>query len=128
MDIKLFTRRNLLVFFAAYIPFGLISAFTNNTVAALIVIIAFGVAIDAMISIKKNPTEATAEKQLFKAIALMTLSPLVAQAVYFYGLKKTNAEVANAYNNLGWKVFGFEFLLLVLAFAAAVTLRLIMHG
>jgi len=66
---------------------------------------------------KKDPTTATSETEKLKAVGLMALSPLMVQAIFYYGLQKSNPQLAKEYNKLGWKVIGLQILFSIVLFA-----------
>lgn len=59
----------------------------------------------------KLKTGAVANRTLITL--LLAFNPIVAQAVFYYRIKKNNEPLAKSINRFGWKIFGLEVVLML---------------
>ncbi len=112
--IKLFTLKHLLIIILVSVAYAAL----QNIVPALVGAMWIASIVYTFITvtkIKQNPAIGTTEIEKRKAVALMTLDPLITQAIYYYRLRSINPPLANGFNMLGWKVLGFAIACYVVA-------------
>ncbi len=109
ITLKVFKWKYLFIIAGIVVVANLVNSFIPAA-SWVLVGIGFVLALMDVDKIKKNPEIARTEVANAKAVAIMTLNPLIGQAVYYYSLRKTLPDLAKGYNNLGWKTIGAMFL------------------
>lgn len=98
-------------FFIVVLVIGLLGIFSslveNNVGQTVYTIIVLGIFYFVYKHLGEihNDEDATIEKYKSKIILYLFLIPVLAQALYYYGLKKTKPEISKYANNKGWLIF-----------------------
>jgi energy-coupling factor transporter transmembrane protein EcfT len=58
-----------------------------------------------VVSKVKTRTNSLTQQDKKQAVILMSLDPLIVQAVYYYRLKKNSPNEAKIFNSIGWNIF-----------------------
>lgn len=120
-SVKVFALKNFIALLGTYVLYAFTSFVPILWYALFIAGIIWAVVLYK--EIKSDPSKATEEIEKMKVTAVMTLSPLINQTIFYYGLRKSNPELAKEYNKLGWKVIGtialilFAYLIMILVLA-----------
>lgn len=88
-----------------------------NIVMILAFLLAIGVLIYGFTVITKLKAAAPGSisgQDKDKAMWIMAVDPILAQALYYYRLRKVHPEEARIFNKIGWKVFGTEILISII--------------
>lgn len=65
--------------------------------------------------LKATKADQITSSDKLKAVCFMAIDPIIAQAFYYYRLRKVHPNAAKSYNKLGWKILGLEIVFLIIA-------------
>jgi hypothetical protein len=80
----------------------------SKDISGIISIIVIVLAYRFASTLKKQASDDITESDKVKAIAIMAIAPIIAQAIFYYRLRKVHSYMAKTYNTLGWKIFGID--------------------